>query len=339
MTEKTEHFAGYYRDFRVNLERDEKMTSCTTCLSLLLLLVIFCAPNVHAAEIDWEQVEASTIKTFYPGVSSWAFMKGKDHGTGANVVKKMGKSCADCHVGKDGTYDIKSDKIISGELKMVASGDPLEPEPLTGMPGFKDVSLQAAHDAENIYLRFQWQGSGASVADPSLAKDHKADRVSIQIANKIKSFKLYGCFVSCHDDQSEMPENRGEEVNLYGYYAKGKSQDKLDGYLSKGQFLDLWEAYFVGSEVKTEDYYVLEDRHEDQNDLTATGSFEGGKYTVVITRKLSTGDAKDIKLQDGKGFSMGVSIHDNKNKGRKHYVSFPVSIGLSSSGDVTAKKF
>jgi mono/diheme cytochrome c family protein len=304
-----------------------------TFLFIFSILAVFSTSNVHAAEIDWGQVDAKTIKTFYPGVSSWDFMKGKDHGTGANVVKKMGKSCADCHVGKDGSYDIKSDQIISGELKMVASGDAFEPEPLTGMPGFKDVSLQAAYDAENIYLRLQWPGSGASTSEED------ADRVSIQIANKIKSFNLYGCFVSCHDDQSDMPENRGEEKKLYGYFAKGKSQDKLDGYLSKGQFLDLWEASFVGTEVKTEDYYVLEDRHEDQNDLTATGNFEGGKYTVVFTRKLSTGDAKDIKLQDGKRFSIGISIHDNKNKGRKHYVSFPVSIGLSTSGDVTARKF
>lgn len=333
MNKEAKHTTGCNRDFLMSSREIKAPIISITFLFILSILAVFCASNVKATEIDWGQVEAKTIKTFYPGVSSWAFMKGKDHGTGANVVKKMGKSCADCHVGKDGSYDIKSDKIISGELKMVASGDVLEPEPLAGMPGFKDVSLQAAYDAENIYLRFQWQGSGASTSEED------ADRVSIQIANKIKSFKLYGCFVSCHDDQSGMPENRGEEVKLYGYYAKGKSQDKLDGYLSKGQFLDLWEASFVGGEVKTEDYYVLEDRHEDHNDLTATGSFESGKYTVVITRKLSTGDAGDITLQDGKAFSMGISIHDNKNKGRKHYVSFPVSIGLSTSGDITARKF
>ena len=241
-----------------------------TFLFILSILAVLCASNVKAAEIDWGQVDAKTIKAFYPGVSSWAFMKGKDHGTGANVVKKMGKSCADCHVGKDGAYDIKSDKIISGELKMVASGDALEPEPLTGMPGFKDVSMQAAYDAENIYLRLQWPGSGTSTSEED------ADKVSIQISNKNKSFKLYGCFVSCHDDQSDMPENRGEEKKLYGYFAKDKPE-KVDGYLSKGQFMDLWQVYFVGNEVKAIDEYVLEDRHEDQNDLTVTGSFEGWK--------------------------------------------------------------
>ena len=302
-------------------------------LALFLILMIVGSGHARATEIDWGQVDAKTIKTFYPGVASWDFMRDKDHGTGGNVVKKLEKACADCHISKDGSYDIKSDKIISGELNKVDSGDPLEPELLSGMPGFKDVSVQAAYDAENIYLRFQWPGSGASTSKED------ADRVSVQIANKIKSFKLYGCFISCHDDQTDMPENRGEKVKLYGYFAKGKPQDKVDGYLAKGQFLDLWEAYFVGNEVKTEDEYVLESRHEDHNDLSATGSFEGGKYTVVITRKLSTGDKGDIALTDGKSFDMGISIHDNKNKGRKHYTSFPVSVGLSASGDVTAKKF
>jgi len=302
-------------------------------LSLFLISLLLPISNVSAGQPDWGQVPATTVKAFYPGVSSWDFLTGKDHGTGGNVVKKLEKACADCHVAKDGSYDIKSDKIVSGELKKVASGAPFEQEPLAGMPGFKDVSVQAAYDAENIYLRIQWPGSGAS------ASKEEADRVSIQIADKIKSFSLYGCFITCHDNQTGMPENRGEEKKLYGYFAADKPQDKLDDFLSKGQFIDLWEAYFVGTEVTAKDEYILESRHEDKNDFTVTGSFEGGKYTVVITRKLSTGDKGDIELKDGKAFSAGISIHDNKNKGRKHYTAFPITIGLSAAGDVSAKKF
>ena len=299
----------------------------------LLTLIFVCSFNVNAGEVDWGSVEATTVKVFYPGVTSWDYLRGKDHGTGGNVVKKLEKACADCHVSKDGSYDIKSDKIISGALNKVDSGDPLEPEPLSGMSGFKDVTIQAAYDSENIYLRVQWPGSGASTSE------EEADRVSFQVSNKIKSFSLYGCFITCHDDQTGMPENRGEKKKLYGYFTEGKSQDKLDGYLSKGQFMDLWEAYFVGTDVKSEDEYILESRHEDNNDLAATGSFEGGKYTVVITRKLNTGDKGDIELKDGKAFSAGIAIHDNKNKDRKHYTSFPITIGLSAAGDIKAKKF
>jgi cytochrome c-type protein NapC len=308
-------------------------------ISLLTLIVVCDAPIVQAADIDWGKVEAKNIKVFYPGVASWEFLTGVDHGTGEVPVKTIKKACADCHVGKDGTYDINADKIITGELKKVKSGGIFEPEPVAGAKGFNEVAVQVAYDAQNIYLRLQWTGSGASVADPSLAKDDKPDRISVQIADKIKTFNLYGCFIACHDDETGMPKHSGEEKKLYGYYAAGKPQDKLDGYLAQGQFVDLWEVYFEGPAVKTEDGYILESRHEDNNDLSATGSFENGKYTVVITRKLSTGDAKDIALQDGKAFSIGISVHDNKNKGRKHHVSFPFSVGLSAAGDVTAKKF
>jgi hypothetical protein len=331
---------GYKQRFLQNLGISRSSITSPAFLASLLTLIFFCAaPIVKAADIDWGQVETKNIKVFYPGVASWEFLKESDHGTGGPPVKTLKKACVDCHVGKDGTYDINADKIIAGELKKVKSGGPLEPEPVAGAKGFNEVAVQAAYDADNIYLRLQWAGSGASVADPSLVKDDKADRISVQIANKIKTFELYGCFIACHDDQTGMPENSGEEKKLYGYYTEGKPQDKLDGYLAQGQFLDLWEVYFEGPEVKTEDAYILESRHEDNNDLAATGSFEGGKYTVVITRKLSTGDAKDITLPDGKDFSIGISVHDNKNKGRKHYTSFPVSVGLSASGDITAKKF
>ena len=306
----------------------------TSYLASLLLLVLFCAaPGIRAADIDWGQVESKNIKVFYPGVTSWEFLTGKDHGTGGNVVKKIEKACADCHIGKDGSYDIKSDKIIAGQLNKADSGDPLEPEPLSGMPGFKDITVQAAYDADNMYLRIQWPGTGGSTSEED------ADRVSVQFADKIKTFNLYGCFISCHDDETGMPDNRGEKKTLYGYYAAGKSQDKLDGYLSKDQFIDLWEAYFIGTDVKTKDGYVLDARHDDNDDVSATGSFEGGKYTVVMSRKLKTGDKGDLPLEDGKSFSIGISIHDNKNKDRKHYVSFPISIGLSASGDIKAKKF
>lgn len=308
------------------------------------LVLIFTNLIAAATEVDWGKVEANNIKVFYPGVASWEYLKDQDHGTGAAPVKTIKKACVDCHVGDTGEYDINSDSIISGELQKAKSKDPLEPQPIAGAKGLIDVAFQVAYDAENIYMRFQWPGSGASVADPALAKDHKADRLSIQIADKIKTFRMYGCFITCHDDQEGMPENRGAETHLYAYYSRDKKgnlkpQDKLDGYVSKGQFMDLWEASFAGSEVRTEDMYVLDDRHEDQNDLTATGGFENGTYTLVITRKLATGDAKDIVLSDGGKYSIGVAIHDDKNEGRKHYTSFPVSIGLSTAADISALKF
>jgi hypothetical protein len=310
--------------------------------SVVLVLACLGVSNVSAGEVDWASMDGTTIKVFYPGVSSFDFLRDGDHGMGATPVKTMKKTCAECHVGRSGEYDIKADEIISGDFAKAKSGKPLEPEPMPGMPGFKDVDLKAAYDAENLYLRFQWEGSGASVTDPSLAQDDRADRLAIQINDNIKSFENFGCFITCHSDQTNMPDNRGDEVKLYAYYAKEgaspKPRDTLDGYLSKGQFMDLWIVSFEGREIRASDQYVLEDRLEDNNDLSVSGGFEQGKYTVVISRKLSSGDPKDITLKDGGAFNVGITVHDNKSTGRHHYVSFPVSIGLSTAADVAAQK-
>ena len=329
------------------MAKAKNQSAISVNVPLLLVLGFFCISTVNAAEVDWPKVETTTVKVFYPGVASWEFLRSEDHGRGASVVKKNKKSCADCHVGKDGGYDIKADQIISGELKMTESKEPFEPQPIAGATGFKDLKLQAAYDSENIYLRIQWQGSGASVTDPAIATDGKADRIALQISNNIGSFNNYGCYITCHGDQDGMPDNSGTEVTLYGYYTRDKDgsvrdQATLDGYLSKGQFIDLLEASFVGNEVKTEDMHILDKRIQDNNDLTATGGFENGTYTVVITRKLSTGDKNDIVLSEGGIFNLGIAIHDNQNEGRKHYTSFPVSIGLSSSAadaNINSRKF
>lgn len=298
--------------------------------------------GVQAAEIDWQNIQGKSIKTFYPGVVSWDFLRGNDHGSAANVVRKRTKACVDCHVGDTGEYDVKADKIVAGEFKGSTSGDTLEPEPLQGMPGFKDVEVKVAYDADNLYVHLQWQGTGASVADASLAAGGHADRISIQINDNIPPFQDYGCFIACHSDQNGMPDHKSGDKKLYGYFSHDKDgvkpQATLDKYMAKGQFIDLWNVTFEGAQVKTTDEYVLQDRVEDQNDLTVTGGYAEGIYTAVITRKLATGDAKDIAFKSGGAFTIGVAIHDNNNKGRKHYVSFPVSIGLGADATIAAQQ-
>src|SRR3989304_8988179 len=121
--------------------------------------MLFIPSTTPAAEVDWAKVDAATVKVFYPGVASWEFLRTKDHGRGASVVRKNEKSCADCHVGKDGGYDIKADQIISGELHKTETKEPFEPQPVQDAAGCKELKIQAAYDDKNIYLRFQWQGS------------------------------------------------------------------------------------------------------------------------------------------------------------------------------------
>ncbi|MBD3649216.1 MAG: hypothetical protein HUJ31_17610, partial [Pseudomonadales bacterium] len=267
------------------------------------------------------------VKVFYPGVASWEFLLSGDHGQGAQRVRSMQKSCAECHVGDTGEYDIYADKIITGELEKSESGDALEPDPIEGQPGFKEVSVQVAHDAENIYVRLSWPGAEDSI-------------VSMQVANQIKTFEAYGCYITCHDDQKDMPADNDQ--TLYAYFThsgdKIAPQPRLDSHIEKQQFMDLWLGKFEGGKVSAEDEYILEARHDDNNDLSASGSFEGGINTVVLTRKLSTGDDKDIQLSDGSTFSIGIAVHDAGRESRFHHTSFPVSVGLGAGGDITSKK-
>lgn len=308
------------------------------------IVILLFSWSVSAAEVDWSRVPATTIKVFYPGVASWEFLLTEDHGRGASQVARRKKACRECHVVGDGELDLKADDIIAGQLMKSESGTPFEPEPMEGMAGIKEVRFQAAYDAENVYFRFQWPGSGASVNDSSLGESNQADRIAIQLTNTISTFKGYGCYITCHDNQSGMPDNDGNDVTLYGYYTRGgdgsvRARDALDGFLGKQQFIDLLEASFVGDTVVTEDMYILDARHSDDNNVSAMGHFADGRFTVVVERKLATGDDKDITLKDGAGFDIGIAIHDNKNGGRKHYTSFPLSVGLSVPADVSAVKF
>lgn len=60
-----------------------------------------------------------------------------------------GKNCRDCHAGEEKDM---GDVIVSGQK--------LEPTPLPGKPGTAKVSIQAAFDAENLYLRARWADDG-----------------------------------------------------------------------------------------------------------------------------------------------------------------------------------
>lgn len=297
------------------------------------VLTGFAVAAADAAEVNWEQVDGTTITTFYPGIASWDFLLGTDHKQGARVIRKLSKSCAECHIGDDGEYYISADEIISGELLTSGSEQPFEPQPIAGAPGFKPLDVKAAFDETTLYVQFKWQGAAPTASMPA--------RLSVQLNDNIRSFAKFGCFIACHDDQAGMPKDNGANTKLYGYYTRDgenlKSQETLDKHLAKRQFIDLWEVSITDTGISASDQYVLQDRLEDRNDLTVSGGYADGSYTVVISRALTTGDDKDVAIAHGNVFTIGTSIHDNGNKGRKHYVSFPLSIGISAPAALAAR--
>jgi len=181
-----------------------------------------CSPALAAdpAKINWSKVPVVTVPLFYPGQSSLEWLSSEAH-EGAGKRVRAGASCVSCHDEKDAEREL-------GE-KLVKAG-PLEPMPVKGKDGYKDLKVQAAYDDKNAYLRFQWPTLNAYPGTehqylrfdgkewkvwgfPKLDKivqDGKMqalyeDRMSIMIDDgKVPGFAAQGCWLSCHDGQRDM---------------------------------------------------------------------------------------------------------------------------------------
>lgn len=328
------------------------------CMILMAVLLLSFTGASTAADINWGGIPGQKVKLFYPGVSSWEFVNSKDHGVGMVPVVKRKKGCPDCHIDKAGNLDVRAAEIVNGTLQMKASKRPFEPSPVVGKPGFLDADIQAAYDDENIYLRVQWSSAGKSWKG---GDDGVSDRLTLQLNSAQDEFSKYGCFVTCHPDETSMTESapkdkvgkhpyyikqKRDDVRLYAFYTRtedggwsdfkgGKDIDELQ---KGGALIDLWEATFKAKGVDIVDGWILEDRETDHKDLEGAGDFDNGKYTVTLKRKLKTGDPKDVELKDGGAFTVGIAIHDDKVKLRKHYVTYPMSIGLGADGTIKAAK-
>lgn len=179
------------------------------------------------AKINWSKIPATRVALFYPGQSSLEWLSSDAH-EGAGKSVKAGKACTSCHDEKDAEREL-------GE-KLVKAG-PLEPMPVAGKEGYKDLKVQAAFDDKNAYLRFQWKTQNAYPGTehqylrfdghewkvwgfPKLDKivqDRQMmglyeDRMSIMIDDgKVPGFAQQGCWLSCHDGQRDMPKQFTKE--------------------------------------------------------------------------------------------------------------------------------
>jgi len=183
-------------------------------------------PALAAPPADWSQVPAKTVKLFYPGQSSYQWLRSSEHKRADKKVK-AGDSCVSCHEGEEAEI---GQKIVSGKR--------LEPHPVPGKQGVIDLAVQAAHDNDNLYVRFQWKtlqnypGSayphfrfdgkawksyGWPRLDDDVWKDKKPaiyeDRLTIMLDDgKVPMFKEQGCWLTCHDGMRDMPKFADEKM-------------------------------------------------------------------------------------------------------------------------------
>lgn len=318
---------------------------------LFMFLVSLASPGWSwAGQPDWPRVKGTDLKLFYPGVSSWDFLTSDDHRLGAREINKGKKDCRHCHLDKGGTLDLKADEIVSGSMKMKRSHKPFEPEPLAGRKGVLTAGVQAAYDAENLYLRFTWLSKGSGWNQ----KGKAPDRISIQVNKSEPSFGKYGCFITCHKDLSTMPDApsrkeieadpayRGRDgVSLYAVYARSswdQRRAEADSRFRDG-LIDLKAIEFEGGRAKAGDGWIFDMRDwEDKPGFEGTGSWADGRYTAVFKIRRAASGKYNIPINEGDLISIGVAIHEDGAKSRKHYVSLPLAIGLGTGGDIQAIK-
>ncbi len=229
---------------------------------------------------DWSKIPSTTVKLFYPGQSSYQWLRGAEHRRAEGKVR-AGDSCVSCHEGEE--EDIGN---------LIVAGERLEPAPIAGKNGVIDLGVQAAHDDDNLYLRFRWKtrmdrpgqmhsymrfqngkwafyGShraSAKVRDgrePPLYED----RLAIMIDDgTVPMFAEQGCWLTCHDGMRDMPglptkdQVKGHpylggvlkksDVRKYlpasrldeaASWDKPKSADEIAELKAAGHFLDLMQ--------------------------------------------------------------------------------------------------
>jgi hypothetical protein len=270
----------------------------------LIIGLALATTTVMAADpgkIDWSKVPVSNLTLFYPGQSSYEWLRSASH-PGSKMVQD-GVACTTCHSGKEKAM---GDKLVKG--------GPLEPTPVKGKNGTVDLKFQAAYDAKNAYLRFQWKtlnpypGSehqylrfdgkewkvyGYPKLDKVVQEGNQPgiyeDRMTIMIDDgKVPLFAQQGCWLTCHNGQRDMPKQftsdevkanalltaiKKSDVRKYlpatrndpSDWKSGKSVEDIAKLKAAGGFVDLiqWRAHRSHAVGMADDGFVLEFRNSD----------------------------------------------------------------------------
>jgi ethylbenzene dehydrogenase len=186
-----------------------------------------CAWAADPATIDWSAVPVTEVTLFYPGQSSYEWLRSDAHQGAARRVQR-GDSCVGCHDEPDAEKELGAVLVKAGRL---------EPAPVAGKRGHVDLKVQAAFDDRNAYLRFQWK-----TANPYPGTEHQylrfdgrewsvygypkldkvvqegkqpgiyEDRLTLMIDDgKVAGFAQQGCWLTCHDGERDMPKQFTKE--------------------------------------------------------------------------------------------------------------------------------
>ncbi|MGI9385654.1 MAG: NapC/NirT family cytochrome c [Methyloligellaceae bacterium] len=301
--------------------------------------------------------EAKTVTLFYPGQASYEWVQtGKDHG-GARAFRRAGDRCAECHA-----------KELKDMGAKIVSGEKVEPTPIPDKRPAVDLKVQASHDAENLYFRFQWPAgkhTPVPFVDGGKMDPDNQIKLAVMIAGDgIDKVAEAGCWVTCHHDSRYMPdhpetaalEGAGEvkqRLDLAGgitkYLGESRSKVEVSGRRGKkrggwdklkgeadmaelekaGAFMDLIRFRSGGP---AENGHVLAQRvMKGGAPIKATGKLDGNVWTVEMSRPLKADKPGDLNLEPGKLYTIGFALHDDYTSARFHHVSLEYRFGLDNA--------
>ncbi|HIJ38973.1 MAG TPA: cytochrome c-552 precursor, partial [Rhodospirillaceae bacterium] len=259
-----------------------------------------------AGAVDWAGVAGKDVTMFYPGQAPFEWvLTGTEH-SGAPVFKD-GKNCHECH-----DLPGKSEAATMG--KKIAAGEKLEPTPIAGKAGSITANIKVAKDADKLYVRLEFPDT--PVAGAKMDPDN-AVKVTMMLDNgKVPEFARMGCWATCHDNLATMPSGGTGDTSKYIKQSRVKMTrqggadvkpaDELEKLRADGVFLEYWQAKLnPGKPAVAVDGFILDKRAANASPaVTAEGKLEGGKWVVVLSRKLAAG-APYKELAAGKPYSLG----------------------------------
>jgi Ethylbenzene dehydrogenase len=299
-----------------------------TFASLLVAAAALVPSFAEAQSVNWDKVPAKKIVMLYPAQTSFErLMTDKMHSGRSRYLQ--GKNCFACH----GDID---EKPLGGDLAHAERFK--EPAPIPNKPGFQESQVKLARDANNLYVRVEFDPG--KQPDAGMDKDFETKVTLMFDDASVKEADRAGCWVSCHIDSASMP-NGTDAVTKYlsqtrtpGGRGTLMPADVLDPMRAEGQFLEYWQARLnPGKPAVAVAGTVLEKRMEDTTPgITATATQnKSGVWTVTFSRKLVGAGPGHKDIFPGKTYSVGFAVHAGHTAKRFHYVSFERAFVLGAN--------
>ncbi len=277
-----------------------------------------------AQAVNWAKVPAKKIMLLYPAQTSFERLMSQERHSGRKRFLE-GKNCLACH------GDIDEHPV--GE-SLVHAEPAKEPTPILGKPGFLDLQVQTAHDAENLYVRLEFDPG--KQPDAGMDKDFETKVSMMMDDGTVPDSARAGCWVACHDDAASMARGK-DTVTKYLYSSRIpggggdiKTPEDLEKMKAAGEYLEYWQARLnPGAKPVAVDGYVLDKRAANTDPVVKTEATrsKAGVWAVIFTRKLMAGAGhKDIV--PGKTYTIGFSVHAGHTAKRFHYVSYERTLVL-----------